>query len=114
VRGDAKAIPQAKKLFDYVKMRGFKNIIISSRKANEYDISVQNLKKEGFVFDKLIVRSPQEENLPSSLFKFNHRKQIIKDDNIGWAATIGDQWSDHAYGCTNFKVKFPNPKYRID
>jgi hypothetical protein len=114
MRGDAKAIPQAKKLFNYARRHKFKNIIITGRRANEYDITKQNLHKEGFIFDKLIVRSPEEEKLSASEFKFKHRERIIKQENIRWVATIGDQWSDHALGCTNLKVKFPNPAYLID
>jgi predicted secreted acid phosphatase len=114
LRGNAKVLPQAKRLFDYAKMRGFKNIIITGRKSHEYDISAQNLQNEGIEFDELIVRSPEETKMSASKFKFNHRKQLVEENNIEWMATIGDQWSDHALGYTDFKVKFPNPGYRID
>lgn len=114
MRGDAKVIPQARRLYNYTKARGFKHIIISGRKAHEYDITVENLKKEGISFDKLIVRKPSEEKITATEFKCRYRNAIIENEDIGWTATIGDQWSDHNGGATDFKVKFPNPGYIID
>src|SRR5205085_979311 len=113
MKADALAIPQAKRLYDYLKARGFCNIAITGRKVNEYDVTLKNLSEQGYTFDKLIVRQPNEEKLTAKEYKSNYRKKIIQENDIGWAATIGDQWSDHEGGYTNHIIKFPNPAYLI-
>lgn len=106
-------IPQTKRLYDYLVSRGFHIMFLSGRRHNEYDVTIKNLKEQGFhEFDRLIVRSSEEEKLTAQEYKTNHRK-LLTEAGYNIAGMIGDQCSDLA-GYAQYMVKIPNYRYRID
>ena len=113
LRADAPAIPQTKRLYDYLIKQGFIIIFLTGRKHNEYDATEKNLKSQGFIqFDKLIVRQKDEELLTATEFKTIHRKKL-NQDGYRIVGCIGDQWSDLSGGYTGHTIKLPNVRYFI-
>lgn len=113
LQANAPAIPQIKELYDYVIQRGFRVVFLTGRKHDEYDATIENLKKEGFTtFDKLIVRQPHELKMSAKEYKTQRRKEL-EQQGYSIVACIGDQWSDLYGGHAGYKVKVPNFKYRI-
>lgn len=114
LHADAPQIPQTFELYTYLVSRGFHIIFLSGRKHDEYDATIQNLQKEGFrVFDRLIVRSIDEESLTAQEFKTNRRKALIRE-GFAIVGTIGDQCSDLLGGYAEYGVKIPNYRYILD
>ena len=113
LRADAPAIPQTKKLYDYLVNRGFHIIFLTGRKSDEYDATIKNLKKQGFThFDKLIVRDPHEKSITAFAYKMARRKLLIKD-GYKIVGNVGDQESDFRGGNNGYTVKLPNYRYFI-
>lgn len=113
LEADAPAIPQVKKLYNFLVSRGFKIIFLTGRKHDEYDATIKNLKREGFTtFNQLIVRTEEEKDLTAEAYKSARRKKIVQDGyNI--VGSIGDQDSDLKGGNTGYQVKLPNYFYKI-
>lgn len=110
---DAPAIPQAKRLYDYLVERGFKIIFLTGRKYDEYDATIKNLKDQGFLyFDKLIVREASEKNLSAFEYKTMRRKQLTQQ-GYKIVGSVGDQMSDLRGVMSGYKVKLPNYRYFI-
>lgn len=113
LRADAQAIPQTKRLYDYLVSRGFHIIFLTGRNHDEYQATMANLKREGYTtFDKLIVRPPEEKSLTAQAYKSKHRKQLAVE-GYTIVSSIGDQWSDLCGGHSGYQVKIPNHKYII-
>lgn len=113
MRADAPAIPQVKRLYDYLVNRGFKIIFLTGRKYDEYDASIKNLKNQGFAtIEKLIVRQKDEAALSAQIYKTAHRKKLVQE-GYRIVGTIGDQRSDLVGGHTGHKIKIPNFRYCI-
>lgn len=113
LRADAPAIQQTKRLYDYLVKRNFMIIFLTGRKHNEYDATIKNLKKQGFVkFEKLIVRQKDEEVLTAENFKTAHRRKLRRE-GYRIVGCIGDQWSDLRGGNSGYTVKLPNVRYFI-
>ncbi len=111
---EAHAIKEPKELYDYLVKRGFHIIFLTGRQHDEYDATLKNLQEQGFDhFDKLILRSQQERDLTALVYKTTHRKKLI-DAGYRIVGTVGDQWSDHNGGYTEYKVKIPNVQYIIE
>ncbi|MFH1253939.1 MAG: HAD family acid phosphatase [bacterium] len=113
LRTDAPAIQQTKRLYDYLVIRNFIIIFLTGRKHNEYDATMKNLKKQGFIkFEKLIVRQKDEEHLTAENFKTTHRQKLSKE-GYRIVGCVGDQWSDLNGGSSGYTVKLPNVRYFI-
>jgi len=113
LRADAPAIPETKRLYDYLVKRGFTIIFLTGRKYHEYDATIKNLSLQGFThIDKLIVRQPDELSLTAEQFKVARRKKL-SSDGYRIVGCVGDQWSDLVGGYTGYKVKLPNVRYCI-
>jgi acid phosphatase len=113
MRADAPAIPQVKRLYDYLVKRGFKIIFLTGRKYDEYDASMKNLESQGFTtVEKLIVRQKDEEKLTAQAYKTANRKKLAQE-GYRIVGTVGDQRSDFLGGHTGHKVKIPNFRYCI-
>ncbi len=110
----APAIPQVKRFYDSLITWGFKVIFITGRGMNQYQATLNNLKKVGYqTFDTLICRSPEERTLSAVEYKSIKRKELtLKGYRI--IGTIGDQWSDHEGGYTILKIKVPNYMYKVE
>ena len=109
----AKAIPQTKKLYDYLVKRGVKIFFITGRDQRFYDATIKNLKEEGYNrIDTLICRKPGDFK-SASQYKAFHRKELV---NMGAdiIINVGDQWSDSEGGNSGLVVKLPDYLYLID
>lgn len=105
------AIPQVKDLYEYLLKRSVKIIFLTGRFHDEYDYTFQNLINEGFnTFDTLIMRGPEEQNIPALEFKSKVRTTLTKQgyEIIG---NVGDQWTDLDGPYSGIKVKIPNYLY---
>jgi len=110
---DAPAIPQTKRLYDYLINRGFCIIFLTGRKYNEYDATIKNLNDQGFNrFDKLIVRQQDETKLTALEYKTARRKKLSQQ-GYKIVGNIGDQWSDLKGGYSGYIEKLPNFRYMI-
>lgn len=114
MKAETPAIAQTKRLYDYLVHQGFHIIFLTGRKYNEYDVTIKNLAEQGFfTFDRLIVRSTQEEKLTAQQYKTNHRR-LLTQEGYNIVGSVGDQWSDLVGDYAGYRVKVPNYRYRID
>lgn len=114
VESDTPAIPQTKFLYDYLVDRGFHIIFLSGRRHDEYDLTVENLKKQGFTtFDRVIVRSEKDARKTAHDFKVEQRK-LLTQEGYNIVAMVGDQWSDVCGGYADYYVKLPNLMYTLE
>ena len=112
-RADAPVIEEMKKLYDYCVDRGFKIVLLTGRRYDEYDATVKNLKHQGIEkFEKLIVREKDELIITAEEYKSDHRKKLTEEcyEIVG---CIGDQESDLAGEYSGHEVKLPNYIYTI-
>ncbi len=108
------AIPQVKKLYDFLIAHGFRIIFLSGRKDYNYAGTIRNLDSAGYTkFDTLIVKNKDEYDLSALIFKSDTREKLTARgyDIVG---TIGDQWSDLKGPDHGIQVKIPNYIYRIE
>lgn len=112
--GEAKAVPQTKRFYDWLISKNIKVIFLTGRNPEAFAATKKNLLNRGYTkFDTLIVRNEAEKKLPASSWKETIRKQLTqKGYNI--VASIGDQWSDLSGEFTGVKIKLPNYIYLID
>jgi len=108
------AIPQVKKMYDWLLEKEVKIIFLTGRRAGECDATYKNLVKEGFTqFDTLICRPDQQFSMAASEYKPAQRKALT-EKGYKIIACFGDQWSDLNGDYTGIKVKLPNYLYHID
>jgi acid phosphatase len=110
----APAIPQVKKLYDFLLSEGARIIFLTGRNFPEYEATYQNLKNEGYsVFDTLITQIGEETKMKAIDFKSGKRVWLTKKgyDIVG---TVGDQWSDLEGYYHGIQVKIPNYLYLIE
>jgi len=112
--GQLPALPQTKRLYDYLLGRGFHIILLTGRKENAKEGTIKNLESQGITgFDEVIARSPEEEPLTALAYKAAHRATLTKEgyDIVG---SVGDQWSDLCGGFAGYQVKLPNYRYILE
>lgn len=110
----APAIPQVKELYEFLLSKGSKIIFLTGRNFYEYEVTHQNLVKEGYtVFDTLITQIGDETKMKAKDFKSGKRVWLTKQgyDIVG---TVGDQWSDLEGFYHGIQVKIPNYLYLIE
>lgn len=113
LQADAPIIPEMKNLYDYFLNRGYKIVLLTGRKYNEYDATVKNLKNHGITqFEELITRQPHELKMKAIEYKPNRRKELT-EKGYKIVACIGDQHSDLKGGYSGLKVKVPNYGYEV-
>jgi predicted secreted acid phosphatase len=111
LKGDAKAIEPARKLFEAAKARGVAVIFITGRPDRQREVTILNLIHQGFDGWTELRTRPDRDDLPTvQEFKTAERTKV-EAEGYTIIADIGDQLSDldgeHS-GC-HFKV--PNPFY---
>lgn len=110
----AKAIPQVKKIYDFLVSRGVKIYFITGRDAKFYEATRQNLINEGYTkFEALICRGAGEKNIDAVTYKSAHRAKITAA-GIKIIANVGDQKSDSEGGNSGYIIRLPNYLYVID
>ncbi len=106
----AVAIKPVLELYKICKSMGIKVFFVTGRKKVDKDITISNLKKEGFDnFDGIFFRDPE---LSVGESKVKARKEIV---GMGYTiiANIGDQLSDLLGGYSLKGFKLPNPLYYV-
>ena len=110
----APAIPQVKELYDFLLSKGARVIFLTGRNFYEYEVTYQNLVKEGYtVFDTLITQIGDETKMKAKDFKSGKRVWLTKQ-GYDIAGTVGDQWSDLEGFYHGIQVKIPNYLYLIE
>lgn len=110
----AKAIPQTKKLYDWLAAKGVKIFFITGRYDGYYDVTKKNLINEGYTrIDTLICRGKEEFNKNAAQYKSFHRAELVKK-GFNIIANIGDQWSDSEGGNSGIIIKLPNYLYILE
>jgi len=108
------AIEQVKELYNFLLSKGAKIIFLTGRNFPEYEVTYQNLKKEGYtVFDTLITQIGDERKMKAQNFKSAKRAWLTKQ-GYEIVGTIGDQWSDLEGEYHGIQVKIPNYLYLIE
>lgn len=108
------AIPQVKKLYDFLINGGFRIIFLSGRKDYNYAGTIRNLNSAGYTkFDTLIVRNKNEYELTSLAFK-SVKREKLNARGYKIVGTVGDQWSDLKGPHHGIQVKIPNYIYSIE
>jgi len=110
----APAIPQVKELYDFLLTKGAKIVFLTGRNYYEYEVTYQNLVKEGYtVFDTLITQIGEETKMKAKDFKSGKRVWLTKQgyEIIG---TVGDQWTDLEGEYHGIQIKVPNYLYMIE
>lgn len=112
--GKLTAIPEVKKIYNWLIDKDVNVIFITGRQADEYDATYNNLVKEGYTtFDTLIVRPAHESKIDAADYKPAQRKALTQK-GYDIIACFGDQWSDLSGDYTGIKVKLPNYLYLVD
>ncbi|HSW56684.1 MAG TPA: HAD family acid phosphatase [Ignavibacteriaceae bacterium] len=110
----APAIKQVKELYEFLLSKGAKIIFLTGRNFYEYEVTYQNLVKEGYtVFDTLITQIGDETKMKAKDFKSGKRVWLTKQ-GYDIAGTVGDQWSDLQGYYHGIQIKIPNYLYLIE
>ncbi|KAJ4875840.1 hypothetical protein Rs2_40858 [Raphanus sativus] len=113
-RGVAPAIAPSLKLYQRVVDLGYKIFLLTGRKESHRLVTVENLISAGFQnWDKLILRSPDEQHKMATLYKSEKRDEMVKE-GYRIRGNSGDQWSDLlGSSMSQRSFKLPNPMYYI-
>jgi len=110
----APAIPQVKELYEFLLSKGSKIIFLTGRNFYEYEVTHQNLVKEGYtVFDTLITQIGDETKMKAKDFKSGKRVWLTQQ-GYEIVGTVGDQWSDLEGYYHGIQIKIPNYLYLIE
>ncbi|KAF3489030.1 hypothetical protein F2Q69_00055694, partial [Brassica cretica] len=110
----APAIAPGLKLYQRVIDLGYKIFLLTGRKETHRLVTVENLINAGFQnWDKLILRSPDEQHKMATLYKSEKRDEMVKE-GYRIRGNSGDQWSDLlGSSISQRSFKLPNPMYYI-
>jgi acid phosphatase len=110
----APAIPQVKKLYDFLLSKGAKIIFLTGRNFPEYEATYGNLVNVGYTtFDTLITQIGDENKMKNKEFKSSKRVWLA-EQGYEIVGTVGDQWSDLDGFYHGIQVKIPNYLYLIE
>src|SRR6516165_903610 len=100
------------RLFNTAKAKGVAIFFISTRREDQRDATVNNLKAAGYDgWADLALKQPDDKS-SSQEFKTARRKEI-EDAGFTIIANVGDQYSDPRGGHAERVFKVPNPFYFI-
>lgn len=109
----APALPEVKRLYDFLVEQGYHIIFLTGRQHDEYKATRKNLILRGFsTFDRLIVRAADQSRLSAVEYKSSARKKLV-DEGYHIIGSVGDQWSDMEGGNSGIFIKIPNYAYMI-
>lgn len=113
-RADCDAIPQTKRLYDWLIDRNVNIVFLTGRKDYEYDATIKNLNYVGItVFDSLITRTAKTDDMLAEEYK-NYERKVLVEKGYEIILSVGDQWSDLEGDNTGMQVKLPNYLYLIE
>ena len=108
------AIAKVKELYDFLINKGARIIFLTGRNIPEYEVTQENLIKEGYTkFDTLITQREYEQKMNNQDFKSSKRKELV-DKGYDIIGTVGDQLSDIEGPYSGIQVKIPNYLYLIE
>lgn len=108
------ALAPVKELYDFLRSKGAKIIFLTGRNFPEYEVTFQNLKKEGYtVFDTLITQIGDETKMKAQDFK-SAKRVWLTEQGYEIIGTVGDQWSDLEGQFHGIQVKIPNYLYLVE
>jgi predicted secreted acid phosphatase len=113
LKGSAKAIEPARKLFGVAKAKGVAVIFITARPDSQRDITILNLDHAGFEgWTELRTRTDRDDLLTVQEFKTAERTKV-EAEGYTIIANVGDQFSDIEGEHSGCRFKVPNPFYFI-
>lgn len=113
LKGSAKAIEPARKLFEAAKAKGVAVIFITARTNSQRDITILNLDHAGFDGWTELRTRPDRDDLPTvQEFKIAERTKV-EAEGYTIIANVGDQISDLEGEHSGCHFKVPNPFYFI-
>jgi acid phosphatase len=114
LKGTAKALEPARKLFQAAIARGVAVIFITGRPDSQRDITILNLDRAGFEgWTELRTRPDRDDLRTVAPFKTAERTKVEVGEGYTIIANVGDQASDLEGGHFICKFKVPNPFYFI-
>ncbi|CAN7039485.1 unnamed protein product [Brassica rapa subsp. trilocularis] len=113
-RGVAPAIAPSLKLYQRVIDLGYRVFLLTGRKESHRLVTVENLINAGFQnWDKLILRSPDEQHKMATVYKSEKRDEMVKE-GFRIRGNLGNQWSDLlGSSMSQRSFKLANPMYYI-
>jgi acid phosphatase len=113
LKGNAKAIEPARKLFEAAKARGIAVIFVTGRPNRLREVTILNLDRAGFNGWAELRTRPDRDDLPTMReFKTAERAKI-EAEGYTIVANVGDQISDLEGEHSGCRFKVPNPFYQI-
>lgn len=113
LKGSAKAIEPARKLFEAAKQKGVAVIFITGRPDGQRDITILNLDHAGYEGWTELRTRPARDGLPTvQEFKTAERAKV-EAEGYTIIANVGDQMSDIEGEHSGCRFKVPNPFYFI-
>ena len=113
LKGSARAIEPARKLFEAAKAKGVAVIFITGRPDGQRDITILNLDHAGYEGWSELRTRPARDGLPTvQEFKSAERSKV-EAEGYTIIANVGDQMSDIEGEHSGCRFKVPNPFYLI-
>ena len=113
LKGSAKAIEPARKLFEAAKAKGVAVIFITGRPDSQRDITILNLDHVGYEGWTELRTRPDRDNLPTVQDYKTAERTKVEAEGYTIIANVGDQMSDIDGEHSGCRFKVPNPFYFI-
>lgn len=113
LKGSAKAIKPALKLFEAAKAKGVAVIFITGRPDSQRDITILNLDHAGYEGWTELRTRPDRDNLPTVQDYKTAERTKVEAEGYTIIANVGDQMSDIDGEHSGCRFKVPNPFYFI-
>lgn len=109
----APAIKGVKRIYDEAVKKGVPVFFVTGRSEKGRTSTEKNLINAGYAkYEKLIMRTPEEQKLTALKYKSQKRENIEKS-GYHIILNVGDQYSDLFGGYSENILKLPNPMYFI-
>jgi predicted secreted acid phosphatase len=113
LKGSAKAIEPAHKLFEAAKAKGVAVIFITGRPDSQRDITILNLDHAGYEGWTELRTRPDRDGLPTVQDYKTAERTKVEAEGYTIIANVGDQMSDIDGEHSGCRFKVPNPFYFI-
>jgi len=113
LKGNARAIEPARKLFEAAKAKGIAVVFITGRPDKQRDVTILNLDHAGFEgWTELRTRPDRDDLITVQEYKTAERTKV-EAEGYTIIANVGDQMSDVEGEHSGCRFKVPNPFYFI-
>ena len=113
LKGSAKAIEPARKLFEAAKAKGVAVIFITARPDKQRDITILNLDHAGYEGWTELRTRPDRDGLPTAQDYKTAERTKVEAEGYTIIANVGDQMSDIDGEHSGCRFKVPNPFYFV-